>query len=130
MSQSKRSTPLLYILTPNELAANGYQLPSYVELGDGPFIPGELPEELVEVVKSGRRANGAAPGEVVSTGVSVAPVSRPVEVDQLGRRRRGNVRGAEGWVETPEAKGQPQNGVYPVLAIDCEMVGSALQFCN
>jgi RNA exonuclease 1 len=112
-------------LTPNELLANGYKVPGYVHSSDKPFIPGELPEDLQDVIESGRR-DGKESHEVVSATVPVAPITRPVVVDEQGRRRRGNVRGEEGWVETPEAKGQPPNGEYPVLAIDCEMVRTVI----
>lgn len=109
-------------MTSNQLASNGYQLPGYMKLGDEQFVPGELPEDLVEVLRDSRRQDSTDTQEVVSSGVTVAPLARPVEYDEMGRRRRGNVRGAEGWVETPEAEGQPPNGEYPVLAMDCEMV--------
>ncbi|OCF37620.1 hypothetical protein I316_00747 [Kwoniella heveanensis BCC8398] len=38
-------------------------------------------------------------------------------------RGKGNRRD-DPWVETPEAKGMPANGRYPILAMDCEMVVS------
>jgi len=110
-------------MTPNQLLSNGYKIPSYVKASDEVYIPGDLPEDLANLMNNSRRPGEAAPQEVVSSGLTVpAPISRPVVVDEQGRRRKGNIRGEEGWVETPKAVGQPPNGEYPVLAIDCEMV--------
>ncbi|ODO08344.1 hypothetical protein L198_00069 [Cryptococcus wingfieldii CBS 7118] len=62
-----RNIPMQYLVTPNQMIDNDYQLPAYIKPSD---VPG-------------------------------------------------------GWVETPEAKGPPADGKYPILAVDCEMVVSA-----
>ncbi|KAL1408435.1 hypothetical protein Q8F55_005247 [Vanrija albida] len=114
-------SPVLFLLTPNQMSSNGYRLPGYVKGGSELFIPGTVPKDVAKVVASRK---GKEPGfdDPDSNGVVMPAGPRPVEVDENGRRRRGNIRSEEGWVETPEAKGPPPGGKYPVLAIDCEMV--------
>jgi len=116
------SSPLIYILSPNQMIDNDYRLPFYISSSDHPIIPGvdptDLPGDLAELLE---RSNGK-PGidlEVPPSTTSMTPNGKPnCDVD----RQRGNVTGHEGWLETPKAEGPPPDGMYPVLAIDCEMV--------
>lgn len=108
----------MYLCTPNQMVANGYRLPSYMEASDDVYVPGELPADVEESLASRPQTMDAR--DFSTAGASLGG-PRPVIVDEQGRRRRGNVRGEEGWVETPQAKGPPPGGKYPVLAIDCEM---------
>ena len=94
------------LLTPNQMVDNGYNLPSYIESGDKIVIPGR-------------------PGGVYGDGQGAVagPSKLPSEdkVDPASRSLK------EGWAETPEADGPPTDGKWPVLSMDCEMVG--LQLC-
>lgn len=104
---------------------NGYKLPSYVEASERPFVPGEVPERDAGIVAKAREnVEMGAQGPSSGTLAVAAPNggARAVTVNEAGQRTRGNVRGEEGWVETPRAQGLPPGGEYPVLAIDCEMV--------
>lgn len=114
----ENSTPALYLCTPNDMVANGYRLPSYVESSDDIFVPGELPPHVKASLAS--RPRTVDTQDISYSGAALGG-PRPVIVDEQGRRRRGNVRGEEGWVETPKAEGPPPTGEFPVLAMDCEM---------
>lgn len=109
-------SPLVYLCTPNQMVSNGYRLPSYVKRSGEIFIPGEVSADTQKLLAQSRKKY-----EHGSEDTPVAPV-RSVTLDDQGRPRRGNLRGEEGWVETPMAQGPPPGGKYPVLAIDCEMV--------
>lgn len=87
---------------------NDYRLPSYMTAGDGVFIPGLKKDEVPSEVKilAGQEVDGEA-----------------VEIKVGGVVPVANARDGKGWVETPAAKGKPADGKYPVLAMDCEMVG-------
>ncbi|KAL7424365.1 hypothetical protein Q5752_000047 [Cryptotrichosporon argae] len=112
------STPLLYILTPNEMQDNGYRLPSFAHPSDRPYVPGGIPSSLAAQLEATHRGDFDA-GDVTTR--TVAAPRGVVVVDEQGRRRRGNVRAEEGWVETKKAGGPAPDGRYPVLGIDCEM---------
>lgn len=119
------STPLLYVLTPNQLVDNGYKLPSYVEASDRVFVPGEMPERDAAILAKAREIEMGVQGPSAGALAVAAPNNaKMVVVNEVGQRTRGNVRAEEGWVETPRAQGPPPGGEYPVLAIDCEMVSS------
>lgn len=107
------------------MSTNGYRLPTYVKGGPELFIPGKVPKDVATVLASRK---GKEPG-FDDEGVVMPAGARPIELDENGRRRRGNIRSEEGWVETPEAKGPPPAGKYPVFAVDCEMV-SCDKRCN
>jgi RNA exonuclease 1 len=127
--KGRDSTPLLYVLTPDEMALNAYRLPSYVEAGAHVFIPGDVPARDAEILAKARES-----GEVDESAGDVAVAARDrskiVEVNEAGQRTRGNVRADEGWVETPAAQGPPPGGDYPILAIDCEMVRASCGACG
>lgn len=122
--KGRDSTPLLYVLTPDEMAANGYRLPSYVAPSERVFVPGDVPAHDADILAKARESaemghQGPAAGAVT---VVANDRSRVVTVNEAGQRTRGNVRGDEGWVETPRAQGPPPGDEYPIRAIDCEMV--------
>lgn len=105
------------------MIANGYRLPSYVKSGGEIYIPGDVPSDLQKLLAQSQKEYEHGDNE------TPGPPARPVTVDEQGRPRRGNLRGEEGWVETPQANGPPPDGRYPVLAIDCEMVRYLLSLC-
>jgi RNA exonuclease 1 len=124
------SSPLTYILSPHQIIDNDYRLPSYVSPSspsDELAIPRTNGTDTSEdgPPLSDRPAAIIEPEFVVPPStISMTANGRPnVQVD----RQRGNVNGHEGWVETPKAEGPPPDGLYPVLAIDCEMVSSLLR---
>ncbi|CAK9784264.1 hypothetical protein CC85DRAFT_284909 [Cutaneotrichosporon oleaginosum] len=121
--KGRDSTPLLYVLTPQQMATNGYRLPSYVTPSEHVFIPGEVPARDAEILaKTRESAEMGVQGPLSGTVTVAASQTKYVEVNEAGQRTRGNVRADEGWVETPRAEGPPPGGEYPVRAIDCEMV--------
>ncbi|BEI88426.1 uncharacterized protein CcaverHIS019_0111440 [Cutaneotrichosporon cavernicola] len=121
--KGRDSTPLLYVLTPDEMVANGYRLPSYVESSDRVFIPGDVPARDAEILAKAREsAEMGAQGSSAGAVTLAASDRKVVELNEAGQRTRGNVRADEGWVETPRAQGPPPSDEYLVRAIDCEMV--------
>lgn len=92
---------------------NDYRLPSYIEAGDTPIIPGvniaSLPEALRDLLTNRRNVPELAEEEAMNGNGAY-----PSKLTQ----------GDDGWIETPEAIGPPADGHYPVLSIDCEMVRS------
>lgn len=113
---------MVYLLSPNQMIDNDYRLPTYISPSDHPSIPGvgtkDLPEKVAAVL--GRPIGDVAADVEVppSTSSMTSNGKANGEVD----RQRGNLNGGEGWVETPRAEGPPPDGLYPVLAVDCEMV--------
>jgi RNA exonuclease 1 len=120
-ASSDNASPLVYLLTPNQMLDNDYRLPSYLAPSDTRCIPGldrsKLQAELAEILdyRQGESELGA----------------QPESYDMAGKK---SLAGADGdansdddeWVETPEATAPPPgglHGLYPVMAIDCEMVG-------
>ncbi|CAD6570359.1 MAG: hypothetical protein TREMPRED_005740 [Tremellales sp. Tagirdzhanova-0007] len=121
------SSPLLYLLSPNQMIDNDYRLPSYVSSSDKPSIPelnGALPLDD-PAVHPERSAEDTKRTDLTQSPLT-SSVSGNVLVNMTNNgdvdRQKGNVRGHEGWVETPQANGPPLDVFYPVLAIDCEMV--------
>ena len=111
------SSPLSYLLSPNQMIDNDYRLPTYIHASDVPQIPGirRTAEDPVAEIEDGLGIDL----EVSAASTSISVNGKPNgEVD----RQKGNVNGGQGWVETPEAISPPADGLYPVLAIDCEMV--------
>ena len=122
-ASSDNASPLIYLLTPNQMLDNDYRLPSYIAPSDTRNIPGldrsKLPEELAEILdfRQGEPELGAQPESYEMTG-------KKSLVDANGESKSDD----DEWVETPEATAPPvggSNGLYPVMAIDCEMVGHA-----
>ena len=106
---------------------NDYRLPSYVSSSDKPSIPelnGALPLDD-PAVHPERSAEDTKRTDLTQSPLT-SSVSGNVLVNMTNNgdvdRQKGNVRGHEGWVETPQANGPPLDVFYPVLAIDCEMV--------
>ncbi|KAK4689800.1 RNA exonuclease, partial [Tremellales sp. Uapishka_1] len=122
LTDEASSTPLLYLLSSNQMLENDYKLPSYLEASDIPQIPGEVPEKLKEVLEKAHAGDAEKAGldfSLPSASGSGSAVRNAYGAN--GQRERGNVRGEEGWIETKQAEGPPPGGVYPVLGIDCEM---------
>jgi len=90
--------------------------------GETPQIPGEIPEDLEKLITASRKTESVR-GKME---FSVPQASR--SGSRGNGRERGNRRNDREWVETREAEGLPPNGIFPVLAIDCEMVCSFASF--
>jgi RNA exonuclease 1 len=99
---------------------NDYRLPTYLHPSDTRCIPGldrsKLQAELAEILdfRQGESELGAQPESYEMAGKkSLAGSDGDAKLDD------------DEWVETPEATAPPAgglNGLYPVMAIDCEMV--------
>ena len=122
-ASSDNASPLIYLLTPNQMLDNDYRLPSYIAPSDTRNIPGldrsKLPEELAEILdfRQGESELGAQPESYEMAG-------KKSLVDANGEAKSDD----DEWVETSEATAPPaggSHGLYPVMAIDCEMVGYA-----
>jgi RNA exonuclease 1 len=102
----------MYLLHPNQMLDNDYRLPSYIEPSSTPIIPGvdiaSLPEALRDLLTRQR---------------DVPEFTEEEAMNGNGGYPSKLTKGDDGWIETPEATGPPLDGVYPVLSIDCEMVG-------
>ena len=121
------SSPLIYLLSSNQMIDNDYRLPSYVSSSDRLVIPevhGAGPPDDLAV--SPKRPAEEKNGTNMTEPPLLSSVARNGTVNgthnRVVDRQKGNVMGHEGWVETPQANGPPEDGFYPVLAIDCEMV--------
>ena len=100
---------------------NDYRLPSYLLASDHLSIPKVNGVNDSEVSKLLERSTGEAAIDLHLPTPST-PVTANGKTNGEIDRQRGNVNGHERWIETPKAEGPPPEGVYPVLAIDCEMV--------
>nr|ODN81413.1 RNA exonuclease 1 [Cryptococcus depauperatus CBS 7841] len=113
-----RHLPLMFLLTPNQMIDNNYSLPSYLPKGNSIVIPGsekwQLPEQLMQKLSGSHDAPSID---------SLSANSGAVAITNSAKSVKGNTRKGD-WVETAEAQNPPDNGIYPVLAIDCEMVVS------
>ncbi|WVQ68933.1 uncharacterized protein L199_007142 [Kwoniella botswanensis] len=88
--------PFLYLLTPHQMLDNDYPIPSYISPSDTPVIPGLDLSTLPPRGSTTSMSNGNV-------------------------RTKGNRRD-DPWLEIPQADGPPEDGKWPVLAMDCEMV--------
>ncbi|KAK8846710.1 hypothetical protein IAR55_005797 [Kwoniella newhampshirensis] len=119
LSRADDTPPFLFLLSTHQMIDNDYHLPSYLSLSDTPYIPGldvkSLPPGLASALSgpSGGVSDVHMDIGLVSTGTT----------SMNGNRGKGNRRD-DLWVETAEAQGPPEDGKYPVLAMDCEMVVS------
>jgi RNA exonuclease 1 len=118
LAKSDASSPLIYLLTPNQMLDNDYRLPSYIKPSDIPIIPGmdlgSLPPDLAAVLRrTGGEVDGNGELGIAEESYAVNPLRDTAKSKEADK----------GWVEIGEAVGMPENGMYPVLAIDCEMVG-------
>lgn len=98
---------------------NDYRLPSYIPPSDNRVIPGldidSLPPQIAASLKyTVDNGDFATTPENYSMGKSTNGTNG--ETSKQAAQNRG-------WVETPEARSPPANGVYEMLAMDCEMVG-------
>jgi RNA exonuclease 1 len=103
---------------------NDYKLPSYIAPSDTRAIPGldrnAIHAELATVLdhREGGGEIGAQPesysmpGRNGATGPDGLPIKKNDEDE---------------WVETAQAEGSPEGGLYPILAMDCEMVSGCLR---
>ena len=116
------ASPLIYLLTPNQMLDCDYRLPSYITPSDKRQIPGidmnRLSPQLELLLNQGAVNSDTTDTQVVPDSYQMTHRSNGSTADVGPDGRISD----EGWVETPEAKGQPFGGVYPVLAMDCEMV--------
>lgn len=108
-------SPLLYLLTPNQMIDNDYNIPSYLPHVDGRVIPG-LDRSMIPD-KSNLFLSSLSEVENIKLRDESG---RVIGMDST-RNTKGNTREG-GWVETSPAQGPPKDGIYPILAIDCEMV--------
>ncbi|WVQ77877.1 hypothetical protein IAR50_007580 [Cryptococcus sp. DSM 104548] len=109
---AKRNIPLQYLVTPNQMIDNDYQLPAYIRPSDVPIIPGLDLETITKELPIPLPSQDGSAWSAIGVG------------SMQGKHPKGNRREG-GWVETPEAQGPPADGKYPILALDCEMVVSA-----
>lgn len=112
-------SPLLYLLTPNQMIDNDYNIPSYLPHVDGRIVPG-LDKSMIPD-KSNLFLSSLSEVE----NIKLRDESRSFTGMDSTRNTKGNAREG-GWVETSPAQGPPKDGIYPILAIDCEMVS----LCN
>ncbi|OXG10615.1 RNA exonuclease 1 [Cryptococcus neoformans Tu401-1] len=110
-------SPLLYLLTPNQMIDNDYNIPSYLPHVDGRIVPG-LDKSMIPD-KSNLFLSSLSEVE----NIKLRDESRSFTGMDSTRNTKGNTREG-GWVETSPAQGPPKDGIYPILAIDCEMVVS------
>ncbi|ORY25328.1 hypothetical protein BCR39DRAFT_544313 [Naematelia encephala] len=118
LAKADSSSALTYLLTPHQMIDNDYKLPSYIAPSDQRIIPGLRPGTLAPEIES--VLNGPP-----SLSTSIVPdSSHTADVTSMNGSSLARLNGhsEDGWVETPEATDVPENGLYPVLAIDCEMV--------
>jgi RNA exonuclease 1 len=91
--------PVLFLLTPNQMIENEYPIPSYFPVTVEAFMKGD----------QGAMERGNQ-------------VFLPWQhADQASGQEKGSSL-PEGWKETKRADKAPEDGKYPVLAVDCEMV--------
>ena len=118
LAKSDASSPLIYLLTPNQMLDNDYNLPSYIPPSNHHHIPGldpkSLPSDLAELLSAHR----------VDGDFEIAPDSYTITRQSMSMNGAASKRSGaeEEWVETPQAVDSPTGGSYPVLAMDCEMV--------
>ncbi|WWC87181.1 uncharacterized protein L201_002067 [Kwoniella dendrophila CBS 6074] len=108
--------PFLFLLTPHQMIDNDYPLPSYISPSDLPIIPGLDLSTLPPSIQSVLSASINGTGDIhVDVGIGGSTTS------MSNSRGKGNRRD-DPWVETSRADSPPQDGKWPVLAMDCEMV--------
>ena len=98
---------------------NDYRLPSYISPSDTRTIPGldrkKIHADLATVLdhREGGGEIGAQPESYSMPGRNGAtgPDGLPIKKND-----------DDEWVETPRAESSPPGGLYPILAMDCEMV--------
>ncbi|KIR50845.1 RNA exonuclease 1 [Cryptococcus gattii Ru294] len=117
IAQVDSYSPLLYLLTPNQMIDNDYNIPSYLPHVDRRVVPGldrsMIPDQSNILLSSLSEIED----------IRVRDESERLTGIDSTRSTKGNTREG-GWVETSPAEGPPKNGIYPILAIDCEMVVS------
>jgi hypothetical protein len=105
---------------------NDYRLPSYISPSDRPIIPGlnydDLPGPLADLLR-GNASSSTDP--LPETATNSTDFKRNLANSSSSGSGSGS-KSDDGWLETPEAIGSPEGGKYPILAIDCEMVGVKL----
>ena len=119
VARSDSASPLIYLLTPNQMLDNDYRLPSYISPSDTRTIPGldrkKIHADLATVLdhREGGGEIGAQPESYSMPGRNGAtgPDGLPIKKND-----------DDEWVETPRAESSPPGGLYPILAMDCEMV--------
>jgi RNA exonuclease 1 len=135
LAKAEEANPLMYLLTPNQMLDNDYRLPSYLAPSDSPPTTKGLAPAVSEAVTAAHRQEGeksgidfSATSHSAAFGNGAANGAGPskVKVNEAGQRERGNNRGEEGWIETPQRE---VKGDYRVLAVDCEMVSRMWSAC-
>jgi RNA exonuclease 1 len=114
------TSPLIYLLTPNQMLDNDYTLPTYLKHTDVITIPGldktQHPPDIVEPL-------GDDTGLLISQAVAGSGKVGYDIVDLVPRlEQQSDETRTASWMETPKAEAAPEHGVYPILALDCEMV--------
>jgi RNA exonuclease 1 len=116
LAKANDAPPFLYLLTPNQMIDNDYRLPSYLAPSNASPIPEVARQGLSgELIAMLSHQTLEADGEL-----EVHATSALSTTDAVDEKMNGNT--DEGWVETPSAKGPPDDGRWKILALDCEMV--------
>lgn len=117
-------SPLLYLLTPNQMIDNDYNIPSYLPHVDRRVVPG-LDRSIIP-----DQSNSLLSSLSEVEDIRVRDESERLTGMDSTRSTKGNTREG-GWVETSPAEGPPKDGIYPILAMDCEMVSytTCLKYC-
>lgn len=120
VARAESASPLTYLLTPNQMLDNDYRLPSYIAPSDTRCIPGldrgKLRPELASLLDHGE--NGAEMGALPD---SYSMTKNGTDGVLEGIKKQDET----DWVETAEATEPPSgglDGLYPIMALDCEMV--------
>lgn len=124
VAKAESATPLTYLLTPNQMLDNDYRLPSYISPSDTRIIPGldrtQLRSELASLLDL--RENGTEMGAMPD---SYSMTKNGAQGVLDGIKKQDDT----AWVETAESTKPPEgglDGLYPILALDCEMVRRAI----
>ncbi|WVF70114.1 hypothetical protein IAT40_004902 [Kwoniella sp. CBS 6097] len=123
LARADNTPPFLYLLSPHQMIDNDYALPSYISPSDTPVIPGLDLSSLPPSLAAALSGTGGPSDVHLDVGLGGTGTSMNGNGSGSNSRGKGNRRD-DPWVETPEAKGMPANGKYPILAMDCEMVVS------
>ncbi|WRT65068.1 uncharacterized protein IL334_002010 [Kwoniella shivajii] len=115
---SSDTPPFLFLLTPHQMIDNDYPIPSYISPSDSPIIPGLDLSTLPPSLAAALSGPIGGPGDVhLDIGLGGSTTS----MGNSSNGKKGNRR-EDAWVESPQAKGPPEDGKWPILAMDCEMV--------